>query len=174
MDANETVHGAEPVTYKPIGVIRSEHRAAEETPIQPTYARGCPGRAELRPEYAEGLKDLDGFSHVILLYHFHRAGEPRLTVVPFTDDAPRGVFSTRHPQRPNPIGLSVVRLVRIEGTVLHLLDVDILDGTPLLDIKPYVPRFDGAEAAKGGWTEAIDEATARRRGLRGFQGGDAT
>lgn len=85
---------------------------------------------------------------------------------------PIGVFSTRHPQRPNPIGLSVVRLVRIEGTVLHLLDVDILDGTPLLDIKPYIPRFDGVEAAKGGWTEAIDEATSRRRGLREFQGGD--
>jgi tRNA-Thr(GGU) m(6)t(6)A37 methyltransferase TsaA len=163
----------EQVTYAPIGVIRSGHRAAEETPIQPVYARGCPGRAEIRPEYAEGLKDLDGFSHLILLYHFHRAGEPRLTVVPFTDDSPRGVFSTRHPQRPNPIGLSVVRLVRIEGAVLHLEDVDILDGTPLLDIKPYVPRFDGVENPRGGWTQGIDEETARRRGRRGFRGGGA-
>jgi len=174
MDTHETHWGATPVTYTPIGVIRSDHLAAQKTPIQPVYAKDCPGRAEIGPEYAEALKDLGGFSHLILLYHFHRAGAPQLTVVPFTDDKPRGVFSTRHPRRPNPIGLSVVRLVRIEGTVLHLLDVDILDGTPLLDIKPYVPRFDGAEAAKGGWTEAIDEATARRRGLREFQGGDAT
>jgi tRNA-Thr(GGU) m(6)t(6)A37 methyltransferase TsaA len=158
--------GMESARYTPIGVIHSGHRTPEETPIQPVYARGCPGRAEIRPEYAEGLKDLDGFSHLILLYHFHRAGEPRLTVVPFADDAPRGVFSTRHPQRPNPIGLSVVRLVRIEGTVLHLLDVDILDGTPLLDVKPYVPRFDGVLDARGGWTQAIDDRTARRRGLR--------
>jgi len=162
----------EQITYVPIGVIRSEHREAEATPIQPVYARGCPGRAEIRPEYAEGLKDLGGFSHLILLYHFHRAGEPLLTVVPFTDDAPRGVFSTRHPQRPNAIGLSVVRLVRIEGSVLHLQDVDILDGTPLLDIKPYVPRFDGVESAQGGWTQTIDHQTARRRGRRGFQGGE--
>ncbi|NLH41349.1 MAG: tRNA (N6-threonylcarbamoyladenosine(37)-N6)-methyltransferase TrmO [Planctomycetes bacterium] len=174
MDTHEAPRGETPVTYVPIGVIRSNHLAAEKTPIQPTYARDCPGRAEIRPEYAEGLKDLNGFSHLILLYHFHRAGKPQLTVVPFTDDAPRGVFSTRHPRRPNPIGLSVVRLVRIEGTILHLLDVDILDGTPLLDIKPYVPRFDGVEAPKGGWTETVDEATARRRGLREFQGGDAT
>ncbi len=160
--------------YTPIGVIHSDHRVAEETPIQPVYARGCPGRAEIRPEYAEGLKDLAGFSHVILLYHLHRAGKPQLTVVPFTDDAPRGVFSTRHPQRPNPIGLSVVRLVRIEGAILHLQDVDILDGTPLLDIKPYVPRFDAVENATGGWTQTIDDQTARRRGRRGFKTRDAT
>ncbi len=172
MDTHEAHWRMTAATYVPIGVIRSGHHMPQKTPIQPTYARDCPGRAEIRPEYAEGLKDLDGFTHLILLYHFHRAGEPQLTVVPFTDDVPRGVFSTRHPQRPNPIGLSVVRLVRIEGTVLHLLDVDILDGTPLLDIKPYIPRFDGVEAAKGGWTEAIDEATARRRGLREFQGRD--
>jgi len=158
------------VAYTPIGVIRSEHRAADQTPIQPAYARGCPGRVELRAEYIEGLKDLDGFSHLILLYHFHQAREPRLTVVPFTDDAPRGVFSTRHPRRPNPIGLSVVRLVRIEGSILHLEDVDILDGTPLLDIKPYVPRFDSVENPQGGWTQAVDEETARRRGRRGYRG----
>ena len=158
------------ITYTPIGVIRSEHQEAEKTPIQPVYARGLPGRAEVRPEYAEGLKDLDGFSHLILLFHFHRAGEPLLTVVPFTDDTPRGVFSTRHPRRPNPIGLSVVRLLRIEDTVLHLEDVDILDGTPLLDIKPYVPRFDGVHDPKGGWTQTIEEETARQRGRRGFQG----
>jgi tRNA-Thr(GGU) m(6)t(6)A37 methyltransferase TsaA len=160
-----------PVVYTPIGIIHSEHRLPEQTPIQPVYARGCEGRAEILPNYTEGLKDLDGFSHLLLLYHFHRAGEPLLTVVPFTDDKPRGLFSTRHPRRPNPIGLSLVRLVRVEGRVLHLNDVDILDGSPLLDIKPYIPRFEKAEDAVGGWTAAVDEETAGRRGRRGFQGG---
>lgn len=163
-----------PVTYTPIGIIRSEHHRPEETPIQPVYARGCPGRAEVRPEYAEGLKDLDGFSHVVLLYHFNHAGTPELTVVPFLDDSARGVFATRHPRRPNPIGSSVVRLLRVEGTTLYLEDVDTLDGTPLLDIKPYVPRFDDVENSRGGWTQAVDEETARRRGRRGFQGGGAS
>lgn len=156
------------IVYTPIGVIRSEHREAEKTPIQPVYARGCSARAEILPQYAEGLKDLEGFSHLLLLYHFHRAGEPLLTVVPFTDDQPRGLFSTRSPRRPNPIGLSLVRLLRIEGATLHLSDVDILDGTPLLDIKPYIPRFEHADDAKGGWTAQIDEETARQRGRRGY------
>lgn len=159
------------VTYTPIGVIHSDHHVAAETPIQPAFARGCPGRVEIRQEYAEGLKDLDGFSHVILLYHLDRAGAPELTVAPFLDDAPRGVFATRSPRRPNPIGLSVVRLLRVEGTTLHLEDVDTLDGTPLLDIKPYVPRFDRVENPRGGWTQAIDEEAARQRGRRGFPGG---
>ncbi len=170
---SEPVQGSTSVTYTPIGVIRSGHRVAVETPIQPAFARGCPGRAEIRPEYTEGLQDLDDFSHLILLYHLDRAGAPELTVVPFLDDAPRGVFATRSPRRPNPIGLSVVRLLRVEGTTLHLEDVDILDGTPLLDIKPYIPRFDHVENARGGWTQAIDEETARQRGRRGFQGGGA-
>jgi tRNA-Thr(GGU) m(6)t(6)A37 methyltransferase TsaA len=160
-----------PVTYTPIGVIRSEHHEPKQTPIQPVYARGCEGRAEILPQYAEGLKDLDSFSHLWLVYHLHQAGNPLMTVVPFTDDKPRGVFSTRHPRRPNPIGLSLVRLVRVEGTVLRLSDVDILDGTPLLDIKPYIPRFERTENATGGWTAAVDEETARRRGRRDFQGG---
>jgi tRNA-Thr(GGU) m(6)t(6)A37 methyltransferase TsaA len=171
---SEPVQALPPVTYTPIGVIRSEHQMAEKTPIQPVYARGCAGRAEILPEYVEGLRDLEGISHLILLYHFHRAGPAQLVVQPFTDDRPRGVFSTRHPRRPNPIGLSVVRLVRIEGGTLHLEDVDILDGTPLLDIKPYIPRFDGVAEPRGGWTETIDEETARRRGRRGFRPGGAS
>ncbi|MBN2445870.1 MAG: tRNA (N6-threonylcarbamoyladenosine(37)-N6)-methyltransferase TrmO [Phycisphaerae bacterium] len=170
---SEQVKRLPTVTYAPIGVIRSVHQAAEQTPIQPVYARGCTGRVEILPEYVEGLRDLEGFSHLILLYHFHRAGPAQLIVQPFTDNKPRGLFSTRHPRRPNPIGLSVVRLVRIEGATLHLDDVDILDGTPLLDIKPYVLRFDGAAEPRSGWTETVDEETARRRGLRGFQGGGA-
>ena len=157
-----------PITYSPIGVIHSPHTRAVETPIQPVYARGIAGTAEIFPQYVEGLRDLDGFSHVYLLVHFHQAGEARLLVTPFLDDTPRGVFATRAPRRPNPIGLSVVRLVRIEGCVLHLEDVDLLDGTPLLDVKPYVPRFDLREGIRTGWQENVDEATARVRGRRQY------
>lgn len=159
-----------PICYTPIGIIYSEHYVPENTPVQPVYADGCTGRVELRSEYAEGLKDIEGFSHLILLYHFHQAGNARLTVQPFTDNIPRGVFATRHPQRPNPIGISVVRLVRVEGTTIYLEGVDILDGSPLLDIKPYIPRFDRVENPRGGWTEQVDEETARQRGRRGFRG----
>jgi tRNA-Thr(GGU) m(6)t(6)A37 methyltransferase TsaA len=108
------------ITYKPIGVIHSEHIAAQETPIQPTYAKGCKGRVEVFPEFAEGLCDLDGFSHVYLIYHFHQAGAAKLTVKPFLQDVERGVFATRAPCRPNAIGLSVVELVCREENVLHL------------------------------------------------------
>lgn len=158
------------VTLHPIGVIRSPHRRAGETPIQPVYARGVRGRVEILPQYAEGLRDLDGFSHVYLLYRFHEASATRLTVKPFLDTQARGVFATRAPCRPNPIGLSLVRLVGCEANVLHIEDVDVLDGTPLLDIKPYVTRFDYRADARCGWQETVDEQTARVRGRRGYQG----
>ncbi len=157
------------ICYTPIGVIRSEHTAVERTPIQPAYARGAPGRAELLPQYAEGLRDLEGFSHLYLLYHFHRAGRATLTVKPFLEDVARGLFATRAPCRPNPIGLSIVRLVGVEGATLRLLDVDILDGTPLLDIKPYTAKFDCIAGTRNGWQDAIDETTARTRGARGYR-----
>jgi len=158
------------ISYKPIGVIRSEHHAAEKTPIQPTYAKGCKGRAEIFPELAEGLRDLDGFSHVYLIYHFHQSGSARLVVKPFLQDIERGVFATRAPCRPNAIGLSVVELVNREGNVLHLDGVDILDGTPLLDIKPYTAKFDCIETTRNGWQDEVNEETARRRGRRGYDG----
>lgn len=160
----------ESVSYTPIGIIRSEHRDANRTPIQPLYAQGCRGAAILRPEFAEGLADIEGFSHLFLLYHFHQAGGARLAVKPFTEEATRGLFATRHPQRPNPIGLSLVRLEAVEGRTLRLLDVDVLDGTPLLDIKPYVPRFDRIEGASGGWTGGISDEEASRRGHREYRG----
>jgi tRNA-Thr(GGU) m(6)t(6)A37 methyltransferase TsaA len=141
------------ITYKPIGVIHSPFKEPRGTPIQPPGARGIEGRVELFPEYVEGLKDLDGFSHVILVYHFHRAKRPSLLMKPFMDDQPHGIFAIRAPSRPNPIGISVVRLVRIENNVLHIEDVDIIDGTPLLDIKPYVPEFDPQQVEKRGWLE---------------------
>jgi tRNA-Thr(GGU) m(6)t(6)A37 methyltransferase TsaA len=120
-------------------------------PIQSAAARGVPGRIELLPGLAEGTQDLDGFSHLWLIYHLHLVTGSGLTVTPFLDDRPHGVFATRSPKRPNPIGLSVVRLVRVEGSTLQLEDVDVLDGTPLLDIKPYVPDFDVREAERIGW-----------------------
>ena len=160
---------AKPVSFDPIGVIRSEHQRAEATPIQPLYAGGCRGRAELRPEFAAGLDDLTGFSHAYLIYHLHRAGAPRLRVKPFLQDVERGVFATRAPDRPNPIGLSLVRLVGREGNILHLDGVDVLDGTPLLDIKPFAPRYDAVENPRGGWTDEVDDATARERGRREYR-----
>jgi len=143
----------EPVRFHPIGVIRTPFKEAKGTPIQPTGGRGVQGRVEVAEEYCEGLKDLNGFSHVILLYHFHLTQGHSLTVKPYLDDTTRGVFATRIPGRPNPIGLSGVRLVRIEECTLHIEDVDIVDSTPLLDIKPYVPDFDSKETVEIGWLE---------------------
>jgi len=141
------------IRYKPIGIIHSPFKEPKGTPIQPTAAKGVDGAVEVFPEYVEGLKDLDGFSHIILIYHFHLSRKFSLKVKPFMDDQIRGVFSTRAPSRPNPIGISVVRLIKIEKNVLHIRDVDIIDGTPLLDIKPYVPEFDVRVVDKIGWLE---------------------
>ena len=157
------------IEHRPIGVIHSEHTAAEKTPIQPVYAKGCKGRVEVYPEFAEGLKDLGGFSHLYLLYHFHQCRKVQLTVKPFLQDVERGVFSTRAPCRPNPIGLSVVELVKMEGNILHVDGLDILDGTPLLDVKPYTEKFDLHDVKKNGWQDEVDEPTARIRGKRGFR-----
>jgi len=158
------------VNYKPIGVIRTEHVVADRTPIQPAYANGCRGRVEVFPCYAEGLRDLEGFSHIYLIYHFHESGPARLATKPFLQDVERGVFATRATCRPNPIGLSVVELISREGDVLHINNVDILDGTPLLDIKPYTAKFDRIETTRNGWQDDVDEETARRRGRRGYAG----
>jgi tRNA-Thr(GGU) m(6)t(6)A37 methyltransferase TsaA len=139
------------IHYRPIGVIHSPFADTTEMPIQPTSEASAPGTVEVLPEFAEGLRDLDGFSHLILLYHLHRVSRVALTVTPFLGDRARGVFATRAPTRPNPIGLSVVELLRIEGNHLHFANVDILDGTPLLDIKPYVPQFDQPHHVRIGW-----------------------
>jgi len=157
------------LTYQPIGIIRSSHTAPELTPTQPVYAKGCTGRAEVFPEYAEGLKDLEGFSHIFLIYHFHMASSVQLTLKPFLQDVDHGVFATRAPFRPNHIGLSIVELVKIDGAILHLDRVDILDGTPLLDIKPYVGRFDCFGDTRDGWHREVDEPTAQLRGRRGYR-----
>lgn len=141
----------EKIEYVPIGIVRSPFKTVEGTPIQPVGARGVRGRIELREEFIAGLKDLEGFSHLILLYHFHLSRDFDLEVKPFLDTERRGIFATRAPKRPNSIGISVVKLVSIEGGCLTIEDVDVLDGTPLLDIKPYVPRFDSKDNCEIGW-----------------------
>ncbi len=151
------------ITYQPIGIIHSPFEDIENVPIQPAAAGRTRGTVEVFAEFASGLKDLEGFSHVILLYHFHRVPQVRLVVIPFLDQEPRGIFATRAPSCPNPIGLSVVRLVSAQGNVLQIENVDIVDGTPLLDIKPYVPEFDHHEAERTGWLAAAKGKVKRKR-----------
>jgi tRNA (adenine37-N6)-methyltransferase len=141
------------ILMKPIGVIHSPFTAPRSMPIQPVSENSAAGTVEVFSEYLEGLQDLEGFSHLLLIYHFHRTRGPSLKVTPYLDTVPRGLFATRAPNRPNPIGLSLVRLVRIEGACLHVENIDVLDGTPLLDIKPHVPQFDCAPGARIGWLE---------------------
>lgn len=136
------------IKFHAIEKIKSDFESPEGTPIQPTAENTGKGKIELLPEYEMGLKDLDGFSHLILIYYCHKAGETSLRVKPFLEDKEHGVFAVRAPSRPNSIGLSVVRLEKVEGNIIYIDDVDILDGTPLLDIKPYVPQFDRREDVK--------------------------
>lgn len=139
------------IRYRPIGTINSEFKEPVGVPIQPIAARRHKGRVVVLPEYADGLDDLEGFSHIILLFHCHRSHPDELKVKPFLDEELRGIFATRSPSHPNPIGLSVVRLTKREGNVLHIQDVDIIDGTPLLDIKPYIPDVDERDPVTIGW-----------------------
>jgi len=141
----------EEIKYKPIGIIHSPFKKPEGTPIQTEAAKGITAKVEIFPEFTEGLKDIKGFSHIILIYHFHLSGKSSLKVKPFMDGKMRGVFATRAPGRPNPIGISIVRLVKIRKNILYVQDVDIINGTPILDIKPYVPEFDIKMADKIGW-----------------------
>jgi len=141
------------IKYQPIGIIHSPFKEPRDTPIQPTAAKDVEGTVEVFPEYAEGLKDVDGFSHLILIYHFHLAKRVSLKVKPYMDNNLRGIFATRAPPRPNPIGLSIVQLIKVERNMLRIRDVDVVDGTPLLDIKPYVPEFDLRKVEKTGWLE---------------------
>jgi len=139
---------------EPIGVIRTPFASLAGMPIQPGGARQVIGQVELRPELAPGLADLTGFSHVYLLYGFHKSEGYQLTVTPYLDDTPRGLFATRAPKRPNPIGLSLVAVVSVADNILTVRGIDVLDGTPLLDIKPYAPAFDAPDGpVRSGWLE---------------------
>ena len=139
------------IVFQPIGTIHSPFQNIQGMPIQPAGAKGIAGTIEIKPEYVDGLQDLEGFSHIILIYHFHLAKGYSLKVKPFMDENLRGVFATRAPKRPNPLGISVVKLIKVKDNVLQIEDVDIVDGTPLLDIKPYVPEFDVQKVEKIGW-----------------------
>ena len=154
--------------FEPIGVIRTPYTTLEDMPIQPGGGRDVQAELIIKPKYSEGLADLDGFSHIHLLYVFHQAKTAKMSVVPFLDDEPRGVFATRAPLRPNHIGLSVVELTGVEGCRVTIRNVDILDGTPLLDIKPYIKAFDSVEESRSGWMEANRSEVESRRSDRRF------
>lgn len=134
-----------------VGVIHTPYTTKEEAPIQGNFHPDAIGTVEVFAEFSEGLLDIELFSHLVLLYHFDRASDVELVRHPFLDDTPHGIFATRHPCRPNGIGLSIVKLLRREGNVLHVSGIDVLNGTPLLDIKPYVTRFDCFPKASEGW-----------------------
>lgn len=136
-----------------IGLIHSPHKEAAGTPVQSSLAAGVEGTVELFPQFAPGLKDLEGFERIWLLYWCDRAKEPQLVVIPYLDTAPHGLFATRAPCRPNPIGLSAVRLLEVRGNLLRVDGLDVLNNTPLLDIKPYIPSFDAFQAKRIGWCE---------------------
>ncbi len=139
------------IELEPVGIIRTPHKSQEGMPIQPLGAEGMEGRIELNPEMKDGLKDIERFSHIILIYYFHESSGCILIQKPFMSETPRGVFSIRSPKRPNPIGLSIVKLIRVEDNIVYFERPDQLDGTPLLDIKPYVPELDSFEDASRGW-----------------------
>ncbi len=151
------------ITMTPIGVIHSPYQTVESMPIQPSGAAEVAGRVVIDSAFADGLEDTEGFSHLILLYCFHRSRGYELRVKPFLDDLHRGLFATRAPRRPNPIGISTVALIRRDGNILHIRGVDVLDGTPLLDIKPYVPAFDAPHASRIGWLEGKAQQADRKR-----------
>ncbi|MFO7913280.1 MAG: tRNA (N6-threonylcarbamoyladenosine(37)-N6)-methyltransferase TrmO [Desulfotignum sp.] len=148
---------------QPIGTIHSPHKNIRDMPIQPRGAAGIEGRVLVDDVYTEGLQDLEGFSHIYLVYSFHKTQRTELRVTPFMDTRKRGVFSTRSPLRPNHIGLSIVRLKKIAGNTLVVQDIDILDGTPLLDIKPYIQKFDAVTESCSGWLQASEEDIRNKR-----------
>lgn len=147
------------ITVKPIGIIHSSLTEAKGSPIQPVFAKNSEGIVEVYEPYRQGLKDIEGFERIWLIYFFHKAAKCRLLVTPYMDTVERGLFATRAPCRPNPIGMSSVRLKRVEDGRIYITEVDILDGTPLLDIKPYAKRFDNFKVERNGW---LDNATGER------------
>jgi tRNA (adenine37-N6)-methyltransferase len=161
------------ILYRPIGIIHTPHQEPRGTPIQASAALGIQGTVEILPEFTLGLQDLDGFSHLILLYHCHLCKEHTLRVLPFMDQAEHGVFATRAPARPNPIGLSVVRLIEMQKNMLTIQDVDMVDGTPLLDIKPYLPHFDVRSVDRIGWLQDNVQKLHHTKDDARFAGGPA-
>ncbi len=157
------------IIYKPIGQIKTPFKTREGMPIQPTGAKGIKGEVEIYPEFADGLKDLDGFSHIILIYYFHLSDGFKLQVKPFMDDKIHGVFSTRAPKRPNSIGFSVVKLNKMVDNILYIENIDVIDGTPLLDIKPFISEVDGPKAEKLGWLEGKSDKMGEKQSDKRFE-----
>lgn len=157
------------MVFRSIGIIHSPHKKLSEIPIQPVFSRGIKGRVTVDPEYAEGLMGLHKFSHIFLFYYFHQSQKTCLRLNPYLSEQEHGIFATRAPHRPNKLGMSLVRLTGIEGPVLHVKDVDILDGTPLVDIKPYIQRFDSREHVRSGWQDRVSDDTAIIRGARQYR-----
>lgn len=143
----------QPVQFTPIGTIHTPIKKREDAPRQSRLGRDIAGTVEIDKQYEQGLTDLETFSHIVLIFYLHLSKDFSLMSKPPVDDSYHGVFATRSPRRPNPIGISVVRLERVEGNVLHVLDVDMLDGTPILDIKPYVPEVNAGDPIRYGWLE---------------------
>ena len=156
------------VSYTPIGIIHSPFKELSGMPIQPTSESSTHGYIEIYPEFTEGLKDLEGFSHIYLIYHLHKASQAKLTVTPFLDTATHGVFATRAPSRPNPIGLSLIKLDHISGNKIYIEQLDILDKTPLLDLKPYIPAFEDGGNIRTGWLEKNSKKVHNAKSDRRF------
>jgi tRNA (adenine37-N6)-methyltransferase len=155
---------------KPIGIIHTPFKDIASMPIQPKGAKDIIGEIHINEEYIQGLKDLEGFSHIYLIYHLHKVQKTNLMVVPFMDSVERGVFSTRSPQRPNHIGLSITRIEKIENGIITIKGIDVLDGTPLLDIKPYIKNFDAVEEVNSsGWMKANNEEVENKRSDNRFK-----
>ena len=159
----------EEIKYTPIGIVHSPFKGIEDVPIQPSGAKKIKGIIEIKKKYEPGLKDLDGFSHIILIYHFHLTKGFSLEVIPFLDKSSRGLFATRAPKRPNSIGISVVKLLKIEGNRIFVENIDIVEGTPLLDIKPYVKEFDNTTKLKTGWLTHSSHKSKRIRSDQRFK-----
>jgi tRNA (adenine37-N6)-methyltransferase len=157
------------IEYQAIGIIHTPFTTLSSMPIQPTGAQGVKGSIEIFPQYSAGLKDLDGFTHIMLFYQFHQNQDYQLQVVPFLDTVARGVFATRAPKRPNTLGFSIIKLQSIQDNILHIENIDVLDGTPLIDIKPYVTAFDApTEPVRMGWLEQSSKQVAQTKSDQRF------
>jgi len=141
------------IRIKPIGIIRTPYKDPKKVPIQGRFKKSVRGRIKLFPKYKSGLKDIEGFSHLILIYYFHKAGQEKLIAKPFLEDESHGIFAIRSPMRPNHIGISIVKLEKVRNNVITFSEVDMLDGTPLLDIKPFISHYDSRKNVKNGWLD---------------------
>ena len=166
MNGMQSISKQTNIIYHPIGIVHSPHKERGKAPIQPIYADGFRGYLEIFPEFVEGLEGLEIFSHIFVLFHFHQARSFKLKLTPFFHDTERGIFTTRAPERPNPIGLSLLRLEKVTDNKIYVNDLDILDGTPVLDIKPFTKGLDMRTDSRDGWIGRIDPQEAKIKGRR--------